>query len=116
MQILTEHVDDTLVFRFEGKPKDTEWDEAIKSIIEHYEKGSKSIIVNWLNVDFIDSNSLQVLVRLVKIQKDDPDFEFFLVTDDPSHQKTLQIFGFDKLLYVAPSEEEALEKRKTIQE
>ena len=104
MEISTEHLGDTIVFRFEGKPKDSEWDEAINSIIEHYEKGNKSIIVNWLNVDFIDSNSLQLLVRLVKIQKDDPDFEFFLVTDDPSHQKTLQIFGFDKLLTVVPSE------------
>lgn len=114
MEISIKHVGDTLVFRFEGKPKDTEWDEGINSIIEHYEKGSKSIIVNWLNVEFIDSCSLQMLVRLLKMQKDDPDFEFFLVTDDPSHQKTLQIFGFDKLLYVVRSEKEALEKKKTI--
>jgi anti-anti-sigma factor len=112
MEITTEHLDDIVVFRFNGKPQVTEWEEATDCIISHYEKGDKSMIVNWLNVDYIDTNSLQILVRLLKIKKDDSDFHFSIVSNDSSQRKLLEIFGFDKLVDILVSEDEALEKKK----
>jgi anti-anti-sigma factor len=114
MQIITDHMDDTVVIRFEGKPVSQEWDDATKIIVDHYGKGTRSFIINWNKAEFIDSSSLSILVHLLQIRKEDPDVEFFIVTDDPSHEKTLQIFGFDKLMDIVQTEDEALKKRKTV--
>ena len=114
MRITRQHLDETLIFRFSGHAKLHEWEEATQELLDFYEKGGKSIIINWQDVDMIDTSSLQVLVRLLKIQREDSDFEFFLVTKDPNHIKILKVFGFNKLMQVVSSENRALELRKYI--
>jgi anti-anti-sigma factor len=113
MRIETQLLADTLVYRFTGKAKLHEWEEATQDIVEQYENGVKSIIVNWRGIDKIDTSSLQVLVRLLKIQKRDPELEFYLVTNNPNHIKILKIFGFDQLVNITSTERKALELSNT---
>ena len=113
MKIKTRYVGDVRVFDFSGTARAHEWEHASDQIKDSYSKGEMLMIINWRDVEHINSASLQILVRLINIKRNDPAFVFALVTDNPTHKKIIKSVGFDKFVHVVATEDDALELVKS---
>lgn len=109
MRIDLEENQGVLIFRVAGDITFENWYEVAKKLEEEREKGHRSIILNWENVIILDTSGLQTLVALIKTAKKDPSFNFSLVTNNPDHIDLISLVGFNKMIKVFSTEEEAIE-------
>ena len=110
MRIETEVKSEKFIYRIIGDIKFYNWDEVSSDLMKKYHEGHKCIIMNWQGVSRIDSSAMQTLVTMMKTAQIDPDFRFYLVTDNQVHLRTLELCRLDKYVEIVASESEAFAK------
>ena len=108
MKIETESVSGALVYRIAGTVSFENWEKIARELEHLRELGETHIVINWKDVDNVDTTGLQTLVRLIKISKSSPEFRFSLVTDNAAHIRLIHLCGFDKVVRIFPTEEDAM--------
>jgi anti-anti-sigma factor len=104
-----------VIVRVSGDINFENWNEVSKSLEGVVQQGTKDLILNWAGVISLDTSGLQTLVGLIKASRNNPDFKFSLVTDNPDHVNLISLVGFNKLIPIFPSEEEALKAQQANQ-
>ncbi|MCC6483440.1 MAG: STAS domain-containing protein [Armatimonadetes bacterium] len=79
------------------------------AMLEHFEAGCTSLVVDLSSVDYLDSSGLGILVAGLKRARE-LGGEVLLVTTKPRIMRVLEVTGLDKVFNISATMDEALQK------
>ncbi|MCK5848715.1 MAG: STAS domain-containing protein [Caldisericia bacterium] len=108
MEITQKHKSDVLIIYINGKLDAETAPEAEKTIFKIIDNGNLKIIINLGNTQYISSTGLRVMLTTAKKLKN---IGFLRISNlNDIVEEIFQISGFNKILNVDSTEEEALEE------
>lgn len=102
---------DILILRFKGRLDALSTPDIEKAVLQHIQSGRHKLLLDFGSVDYISSAGMRMLLATTKKLKT---VSGMLVLHS-IHTNVLDVFkmsGFDHVLDIAPTEEEALRKLK----
>lgn len=79
------------------------------AMLDHFEAGCTSLVVDLSSVDYLDSSGLGILVAGLKRAREQGG-EVHLVTTKPRIMRVLEVTGLDKVFSISATAADALEK------
>ncbi|MFV0340246.1 MAG: STAS domain-containing protein [Parachlamydiaceae bacterium] len=111
VDIKPEKKGDVLILRFSGRLDAISTPDAEKKVLEMIDKGSSNLLFDFSNIDYISSAGMRMLLAITKKIKTQPGrLALFGVTTNV--MDVFKMSGFDHVLDLHETEEEALEKFK----
>jgi anti-anti-sigma factor len=111
VEIKPERKGDVLVLRFSGRLDAISTPDAEKKVLDMIEKGSYNLLFDFNNIDYISSAGMRMLLAITKKIKTQPGrLALFGVTTNV--MDVFKMSGFDHVLDLLETEEEALQKFK----
>lgn len=112
MSLSSEKIGNTLLLSPEGRI-DSGNAESFKNDVSRYiEEGSESIVLDFINVEYISSACLRSLLRLSKLIKEHQR-KMVICNLQDSVNKIIKVSGFDSILDIYEDRESALNKLST---
>jgi anti-sigma B factor antagonist len=107
MNIIEEKHDRVSTFRVQGRLDSNTSPEFEKRIFDAISNGSRNLIVDFKDLDYISSAGLRVILKATKALKRE-DGKIMLCAMQDYVKEVFEIAGFDSFLPIAPTLEEAL--------
>ncbi len=111
MEIFEKRENDTAIFTLNGRLDSNTSPEFDEKITESIENGTRFIVVDCKNLDYITSAGLRILNKTAKKLKQ-LDGKIVLCSMEDYVREVFEISGFDTFLPIVPDLEAALEKLK----
>lgn len=112
MEIIEREQDGVSIFEVAGRLDSNTSPEFEKKLFETIETGSKSVVVDFEDLDYISSAGLRVILKATKALKGS-DGLFFLCSLKDYVKEVFDISGFDSFLPIVPTMDEALSRIST---
>lgn len=109
MQITTRKENDVVVVSVEGRLDASSSPEFEKELEQFIDQGAKDFVVDFAGLDYISSaglRSILVLAKKLRVK----DGQIFLATLQDTVKTVFDLSGFNKIIPILESTEEALEK------
>jgi anti-sigma B factor antagonist len=110
MEIIEKEENGKSVFKLAGRLDSKTSPEFEKKIFDAIEKGSKDMVVDFENLDYISSAGLRVILKATKDLKRS-EGSFILCSMKDYVKEVFEISGFDSFLPIVTTMDEALQKR-----
>ena len=109
MEIIEKEQNGVSIFKLTGRLDSKTSPEFEKKIFDAIEKGSKNMIVDFEDLDYISSAGLRVVLKATKDLKRS-DGKFILCSMKDYVKEVFEISGFDSFLPIVPTMDDALQK------
>ncbi|MDJ0830725.1 MAG: STAS domain-containing protein [Desulfobacterales bacterium] len=109
MEIIEENQDNVKIFKLHGRLDSNTSPDFEKKVFDAIENGSKSMIVDFGELDYISSAGLRVILKATKDLKR-VDGEFILCAMKDYVKEVFEISGFDSFLPIDNSLDEAINR------
>lgn len=107
MNIIEEKHDRVSAFRVQGRLDSNTSPEFEKRIFDAISNGSRNLVVDFKDLDYISSAGLRVILKATKALKRE-DGKIMLCAMQDYVKEVFEIAGFDSFLPIAPTLEDAL--------
>lgn len=112
VDIKPETAGNVLILRFSGRLDAISTPEAEKKVLEYIEKGSHLLLLDFSNIDYISSAGMRMLLAITKKIKNQSG-RFVLSGATTNVMDVFKMSGFDHVLELVDTEEEALSRLKS---
>jgi len=109
MEVIEKKQNDISIFEVSGRLDSNTSPELEKQLFDAIEKGSKNVIVDFEDLDYISSAGLRVILKATKTLKGS-DGIFVLCSLKDYVKEVFEISGFDSYLPIASTMDEALSR------